>query len=145
MHKTTPPLFEPMEEATTEPDELGATKDPVMNRSTGVRCGANARLTAFYLSRDRALTLLDVRSLPTHLLAALQGQDVTMASTILSNAIGAYLLDTIASGGLKTLQELAFAGTLKPGAPFIYDGHFSGKGFGADNKKSALTLTEKLD
>ena len=145
MRKKTPPLFEPMEEATTEPDELGATEGSVMTHASGVRCGANARLTAFYLSRDRALSLVDVQSLPTHVLASLQGQDVTMATAILSNAVGAYLLDAITAGGVKTLQELAFAGTLKPGAPFIYNGHFSGKGFGADNKKSALTLTEKLD
>ena len=53
-----------------------------------------------------------------------------MASAILSNAVGTYVLDAIASGGVKTLQQLAHADGLIPGAMFIYNGHFSGKGFG---------------
>ena len=104
-----------------------------------------ARLTAFYLSRDRVLGLLEAERLPAHIIAALQGQDVVMSSAILSNAVGAYLLRAIAAGAVKTLQQLAFEGGLRPGAQFIYDGHFSGKGFAYANKSPALTLTEKLD
>ncbi|MFL9898533.1 methyltransferase [Paraburkholderia fungorum] len=106
---------------------------------------ANARLTAFYLSRDRVLGLLDPLSLPSHVLAALQGHDVAMATAILSNVVGSHVLSAITSGSVKTLQQLAFEDAVRPGAVFIYDGHFYGKGFGYNNKSPALTLTEKLD
>jgi hypothetical protein len=105
----------------------------------------DARLTAFYLSRDRVLGLLDHQCLPAHVMAALQGQDVPMSSAILSNAVGTYLFKSIAIGKVKTLTQLAFEGSLKVGVPFIYNGHFSGKGFAAANKSQALSLTEKLD
>lgn len=79
------------------------------------------------------------------MLGTLQGHDAAMASAILSGALGSYLLDAIGSGGVKTLQQLTFENALRPGTPFIYNGHFYGKGFGGNNKKPALTLTEKLD
>ena len=53
---------------------------------------ASRRLVTYYLSRDRVLGLVQVDQLPAHVLAALLGQDVLMASAILSNAIGQYLL-----------------------------------------------------
>lgn len=68
-----------------------------------------------------------------------------MSAAILSNAVGTYLLQAIAAGQVKTLPQLAFAGELREGVPFIYYGHVTGKGFGAANKSSALSLTEKLD
>lgn len=104
-----------------------------------------AHLTAYYLSKDRVLGLFDTERLPAHVLAALQGQDIAMASAILSNAVGSYLLDAIANGSVKTLQHLAFERELRHGAQFIYDGHVCGKGFGYSNKAPALTLSEKLD
>ncbi len=104
-----------------------------------------ARLVAFYLSRDRALGLLNPQRLPAHVMAVLQGHDIAMSSAILSNAVGSYLLQTIAIGKVKTLPQLSFEGELKVGTPFIYNGHFTGKGFGAANKTPALSLTEKLD
>ncbi len=128
--------FEPYEVAT----EFAAPAD-----AGELAPATKARLTAFYLSRDRVLGLLDAERLPTHVLAALRGQDVKMASAILTNAIGTYLLQAIAAGAVKTLQQLAFEGGLQPGAQFIYNGHFSGGGFGYRNKTPALTLTEKLD
>lgn len=103
------------------------------------------KLTAFYLSRDRVLGLLNSQHLPAHVLAALQGHDIQMSTAILSNAVGSYLLQTITAGKVKTLPQLAFEGELKEGVPFIYNGHVSGKGFAAANKTSALSLTEKLD
>ena len=105
----------------------------------------NARLSAFYLSRDRVLGLIGVQNLPAHVLAALQGKDVAMSSAILSNVLGSYVLDAIAAGGVKTLQKLSFEGPLRAGTQFIYNGHFYGSGFGDRNKSPALTLTEKLD
>jgi hypothetical protein len=104
-----------------------------------------ARLTAFYLSRDRVLGLLNHQCLPAHVMAALQGQDVQMSSAILSNAVGAYIFQLIATGKVKTLTQLAFEGSLRESVPFIYNGHLSGKGFAAANKSQALSLTEKLD
>lgn len=104
-----------------------------------------ARLVAFYLSRDRALGLLSPQHLPMHAMAVLQGHDIAMSAAILSNAVGSYLLQTIATGKIKTLPQLAFEGELMAGTPFIYNGHFTGKGFGAANKTTALSLTEKLD
>ncbi|WP_219851876.1 methyltransferase [Methylibium rhizosphaerae] len=140
MPRTPRPAFEPYEESEDGLANL-APVDPVPPAAPG----ASARLTAFYLSRDRVLGLLNAERLPAHLLAALQGQDVVMSSAILSNAVGAYLLNAIAAGGVKTLQQLAFEGNLRPGVQFIYDGHVSGKGFAYANKSPALTLTEKLD
>lgn len=68
-----------------------------------------------------------------------------MSSAILSNAVGTYLVDAIASGSIKTLQQLAFENSLQAGVPFIYDGHVYGNGFAARNKTPALSLSEKLD
>jgi hypothetical protein len=121
-----------------------------MNNNTAERKGsetlpAAAKLMAFYLSRDRVLSLLDTERLPPLHLQALQGADVPMATAILSNAVGAHLLQAIAAGGVRTLQQMAVDGSLSEGVAFIYNGHFYGKGFGADNKKPALTLTEPLD
>ncbi|MFM0162815.1 methyltransferase [Paraburkholderia sediminicola] len=113
-----------------------------MSANTAV---ATARLSAFYLSRDRVLSLLEPQRLPGHVLAALQGRDEAMATAILSNVVGSYLLNAIASGSVKTLQQLAFEDAVRPGAVFIYDGHCYGKGFAYRNKSPALTLTEKLD
>ena len=126
--RTPAPAFEPYEEA-------DAASAP----------GTQARLTSFYLSRDRVLGLLQVERLPPHVLAVLQGHDVPMAAAILSNAVGTYLLQAIAAGAVKTLPQLAFEGGLRQGAQFIYNGHFSGGGFGDRNKTPALTLMEKLD
>ena len=130
--RTPAPAFEPYEEPDEEADAAPAP-------------GTQARLTSFYLSRDRVLGLLQVERLPPHVLAVLQGHDVPMASASLSNAVGTYLLQAIAAGAVKTLQQLAFEGGLRQGAQFIYNGHFSGDGFGFRNKTPALKLTEKLD
>lgn len=102
-------------------------------------------LATYYLSRDRVLGLLQIDQLPAHVLAALKGEDVAMSSAILSNAVSAYLIDAIAGGRIKTLPQLAFEGRLQAGVPFIYDGHFYGKGFAARNNTSALSLSENLD
>jgi hypothetical protein len=125
-----------------EPTESAAT-DAAAELAPAL--STKARLTAFYLSRDRVLGLLDAERLPPHVLAALQGQDVKMASALLTNSVGTYLLQAIAAGAVKTLQQLAFEGGLQPGTQFIYNGHVSGDGFGYRNKTRALTLTEKLD
>lgn len=106
---------------------------------------ANGKLTAFYLSRDRVLGLLDTQRLPGQVVAALQGQSTAMSSAILSNVVGTHLLQAISAGSVKTLQQLAFEEGLHPGAVFIYDGHFYGKGFAYSNKSPALSLSEKLD
>jgi hypothetical protein len=103
------------------------------------------RLTAFYMSRDRVLSLIHEQQLPMQVRSALQGQDVAQATAVLSGAVGKYILGAVASGGVKTLPQLAFDGTLKEGLPFIYNGHLSRKGFGATNKTLALSMTEKLD
>lgn len=113
--------------------------------ATRTRASATAKLMAFYLSRDRILSLVNTEGLPPHVLHALQGKDVPMTSAILGSAVGSYVLDAIASGGIKTLQQLAAENAIQPGTPFIYNGHFYGKGFGYANKKPALTLTERLD
>ena len=138
MPRGTQPEFEPFEEA----DGEVASGLPTATVPSAIQ---QARLTAFYLSRDRVLGLLGTERLPAHVLAALQGHDVTMASAILSNAVGSYLLEAMASGGVKTLQQLAFEGELKRGAQFIYDGHVYGKGFAYANKSPTLNLSEELD
>ncbi|WP_323517469.1 hypothetical protein [Xanthomonas nasturtii] len=106
---------------------------------------ASRQLVTYYLSRDRLLGLLQVDRLPAHVLAALQGQDVLMASAILSNAVGQYLVDAIAHGNVKTLPQLTFENRLQAGVPFIYDGHTYGNGFSQRNKTPLLSLREKLD
>lgn len=100
---------------------------------------------AFYLSCDRVLSLVNAGSLPPQIVHALQGKEVPMAAAILGSAVGSYLLEAIASGGVKTLQQLAVENAIQPGTQFIYNGHFYGKGFGAANKTPALRLAEKLD
>lgn len=68
-----------------------------------------------------------------------------MASAILSNVVGQYLVAAIASGNIKTLPQLAFENRLQAGVPFIYEGHVYGNGFSERNKTSMLGLREKLD
>ncbi|NUX57676.1 methyltransferase [Paraburkholderia sp. JPY418] len=68
-----------------------------------------------------------------------------MASAILSNSVGQYLVDAIARGNIKTLFQLAFENRLQVGVPFIYNGHAYGKGFAARNKTPMLSLSENLD
>jgi hypothetical protein len=121
------------------------TESAIQAVAAGRTPATKARLAAFYLSRDRVLGLLDAERLPAHVLAALQGQEVAMASAVLSNAVGGYVLDAIAAGDVRTLPQLQFDRLLKPGTPFVYNGHFYGKGFGYRNKSPALTLTAKLD
>lgn len=106
---------------------------------------SSRQLVTYYLSRDRVLGLLQVDQMPAHVLAALQGQDVPMATSILSNAVGQYLVDAIAGGNIKTLPQLTFENRLQAGIPFIYDGHVYGNGFAARNKTPALSLSEALD
>ena len=79
-----------------------------MNKNTAEQNGsetlpAAAKLMAFYLSRDRVLSLIDTDKLPPLHLQALQGVDVPMATAILTNAVGAHFLQAIASSGVRTL------------------------------------------
>lgn len=104
-----------------------------------------AHLTAFYLSHNRVLELLNTERIPAHVHAALQGQNVDMVSAILSNAVGSHLIQVVRNGDVKTLQQLAFDGKLQPGAQFIYNGHVYGKGFAFANKSPIRSLSEKLD
>lgn len=104
-----------------------------------------ASLVAFYMSRDRVLSLLDRSTLPSLYRQALLGLNVPMASALLSSDVGTHVLQSIANGGIRTLQQMAVDGSLAEGMPFIYNGHFFGKGFAFRNKSPALTLTEKLD
>ena len=132
MPPNSPPAFEPYEQLDESPEPVESALH-------------EARLTAFYLSRDRVLGLLNTQRLPAHVVAVLEGQDVQMSAAILSNAVGSYLLHAIAAGRVKTLPQLAFEGCMREGTPFIYNGHVTGKGFADANKSAALSLTEKLD
>lgn len=114
---------------------------PTATGSTAIQ----PRLTAFYLSRNRVLELLDTERIPAHVHAALQGQNVDMVSAILSNAVGSHLIQVIKNGDVKTLQQLAFDEKLQRGAQFIYNGHVYGKGFAFANKSPMRRLSEKLD
>ena len=102
-------------------------------------------IVAYYVSRDRILSLLNPATLSPSLAAALNGQNVVMASAILSNSLGRHLFPKLGRDACQTLQQLALSDQLKPGAAFIYNGHFYGKGFGVSNKTPSLTLYEKLD
>ena len=104
-----------------------------------------AKLIAYYLSRGRVLSLFNSADLPGLLHQSLQCMEAPMTSAVLSNTVGEHLLKAIANGGIRTLQQLVMDGSLAEGALFIYNGHFYGKGFGANNKKPFLTLTERLD
>jgi len=103
----------------------------------------DARLMAFYLSRERVLELLNPANLPAHIVMALESQDVQMAAAILSNAVGSYLLHAIAAGRVKTVPQLAFEGSLSEGAQFIYNGHVTEKGFGANNNTPTVSGTHR--
>lgn len=103
------------------------------------------KLLAYYLSKDRVLSLMNPATLPQSVLAALQGESIPMVSALLSNIVGSYILPAIATGEVKTLQHLVTEERLKEGMPFIYSGHFYGKGFGASNKTPNVLLYEKLD
>ncbi|WP_236193386.1 methyltransferase [Pseudomonas faucium] len=103
------------------------------------------QLVSFYLSRDRVLAFLRGQRLPSEMVMALRGHDVWMASAILSNELGAYVLQAIATGAIKSLDQLERDGQLIEGVPFIHYGPVLGKGFSWANKTPALSLTGKLD
>jgi hypothetical protein len=111
----------------------------------GEQAPSEMQLVSFYLSRNRVIGLLRQQVLPATVFAALNGLDVHMASAILSNSVGTYILEAIASRSIKTLAQLAFEGKLTEGTPFIHYGQVMGKGFGYANKTPALNLTGKLD
>jgi hypothetical protein len=102
-------------------------------------------ILAYYVSRDRVLSLLNPSTLPRGLRASLNGQDVPMASAILSNSLGEYLFPKLGQIDCETIQQLALSEKLQPGVSFLYNGHFYGKGFGVANKTPALSLSENLD
>ena len=102
------------------------------------------RLITYYLSRDRILTLADTARLLPQILHALQNKDAPTTAAVLGGTVSRFVLSAIASGSIKTLQQLAIENELRAGNLFIYNGHFYGKGFGVSNKGSALSLTEKL-
>ena len=141
-----------MEHAIKERREVGAMSPIEAELSTrpspptsAAHRNLTARLSAFYLSRSRVLELFGMSNLPADLVHALRSDDGATSSALLSRAVSAYLLDAIAAGRIKTLHQLAFENELRPGVPFIYNGHLHGYGFGYSNKKPALALTEKLD
>lgn len=104
-----------------------------------------AKLTAYYLSKDRVLSLIGAGRFPAPLLAEMQRKDGSNPSAILSNELGSYLFEAIASGGIKSLQQLAYEQALKNGTPFIYEGNVRGQGFSQRNKTQVLSLTINLD
>lgn len=101
-------------------------------------------LMAYYLSRDRVLSLIKNQAIPPYITQSLLGQPISMASAILSNNVGAYLLKAISSAEIKTLEGLKFEGRIRQGELFIYNGRVTGKGFGFNNKTPALQLYTKL-
>ncbi|MBB6158543.1 hypothetical protein HDC30_005801 [Pseudomonas sp. JAI115] len=101
-------------------------------------------LMTYYLSRDRVLSLIKNQAIPFHITQSLLGQPVSMASAILSNDVGAYVLKGISVGEIKTLQELQIEGRIRQGELFIYNGRLTGKGFGFNNKTPALQLNTTL-
>jgi hypothetical protein len=135
MRSRTTPSFEEVEEADFW------FSDSLINWATS---DEEIALSAYYLSFDRVLGLLGNVQLPPAILAALRGGEIGMSKAILSHAVGRYLIDQIRTGKTRSLTQLAFAGDLKPGVQFIYEGHMFGKGFGA-TKSPHCHLYEKLD
>jgi hypothetical protein len=70
---------------------------------TGIQMELAPKLLAYYLSKDRVLSLMNPASLPPHVLAALQGDNIPMVSALLSNAMGNYILPAISAGKVKTV------------------------------------------
>src|SRR5580658_411012 len=105
----------------------------------------HVKIIAYYVSRDRVMTLLNLSTLPKSLLSCLQGKEVPLASAILSNSLGVHLFSGFHQARPRTLQDLYFSGGLESGTPFIYNGHFYGKGFSLANKTTALSLHEQLE
>ena len=105
----------------------------------------NLRLIAFYLSCDRVMSLVNGRKMSPHIFNALKGMDIPMRTAILSNELGRIVFEAISSGRVLTLQQLAIKDSLQKGIPFIYSGHFYGKGFGGSNRTPHLSLSERLD
>jgi hypothetical protein len=105
----------------------------------------HVKIIAYYVSRDRVMTLLNLSTLPKSLLSCLQGKEVPLASAILSNSLGEHLFSGFHQVRPRTLQDLYYSGGLESGAPFIYNGHFYGKGFSLANKTTALSLHEQLE
>jgi hypothetical protein len=96
--KGTSPILEVVRDTTAGLRRAGAIEsepsqpaDAKHGAATAYR-PAHVKLSTFYLSRDRVLGLLDPHRLPPHILSALQGQDVTMASAILSGPVGISLV-----------------------------------------------------
>jgi len=102
-------------------------------------------IRAWYVSRTRLLELLNnIDDLPYQVSRALADSGNGFSAGILANFLGPHVLKLVAANNIPTLHQLALQGKLQQGSHFIYQGHFYGKGLGADAKGNDARLTEDV-
>jgi len=104
----------------------------------------NASIRAWYVSTQRLLELLDINSLPPHILHALQAPSPSFSKGVLANLLGPHLLAFLRREQIHQFYRLVAQNRLAPGIPFTYQGHFYGKGFRASNRTPLVSLSENV-
>lgn len=99
---------------------------------------------SWYVSTQRLLECLDVRTVPPQIMQALQAPAPASSKVVLANLLGTLLLDFLRAEGILPFYRLAAEGRIAPGVRFTYQGHFYGKGFGASNRTPLVSLSENV-
>jgi hypothetical protein len=101
-------------------------------------------IRAWYVSGARIIELFNSTSLPQNLTQALSSPGGGFQAGLLANCLGPHILSLVRSQKIASFQQLALEGKLTQGSRFIYQGHFYGKGLGADSKADVASLSENV-
>ena len=101
-------------------------------------------IRAWYVSGPRIMELFRSSNLPPNLVSALASPGNGFHAGLLANHLGPHILARVREQKISSFHQLALEGKLTQGSRFIYQGHFFGKGFGADSKTEDVSLYEDV-
>ena len=101
-------------------------------------------IRAWYVSGTRITELFSSSALPQDLVVAMASPGSGFNGGLLANYLGPHILALVRAQKILTFQQLALEGKLSQGSRFIYQGHFYGKGLGADSKTEDASLSEDV-
>lgn len=105
-------------------------------------------IRAWYVSTTRLPEIMDTSTLPPQMGVALARSSDGIKGFdggLLANELGQHIIRLVRTNRIPSFHTLAIQNQLKPGLRFFYQGHFYGKGFGADSSSSLVSLSENVD